>query len=279
MPLMAQHKIASIGLVPTTPADYTSSASFAFDGGAPVEYSGLAAALAESGSKKIVLANIDIPQGAAVAHFANDGLKRFHLKMRYVPVPAGAPDMSPYAAAALTGGTDGIVVSETAQDAVNFVLAVRQQNPHIKIALISTSLGDVIKALGTNAEGIIEVASETIALKNRAEQQYEKDMKAAGYSNLTGYRLAAYASVQIFRTVAEGLPKITPPAVFNALRGASSLPTGLTPPLQFRTSELAGLPREFNVCVFMTQIKGGQPVPITGKFENSFTGRSCSTPR
>ena len=108
--------------------------------------------------------------------------------------------MSPYAAAALKDGTDGIVVAQPDQDAVNFVEAVRQANPNIKIAMFPTSIGDVNKALGKTAEGIIEISSDTIALKTTAERQYEKDMKAAGYSNLTGWRLNSYASVLVFQT-------------------------------------------------------------------------------
>ena len=93
--------------------------------------------------------------------------------------------MAPYAAAALKDGTDGIVVTQADQDAVNFVQAVRQANPKVKIALNATSLSEVNKALGRDADGLIENGATTIALKNAAEKQYEKDMKAAGYANLT----------------------------------------------------------------------------------------------
>ena len=91
MPLMAQHKIPSIGLEPATGADFTSPASFPIGGGAPVQFAGLGAALAKSGAKKIVLARLDIPEAAAVAQFVNAGLKRFRLTMRDLPVPVQAP--------------------------------------------------------------------------------------------------------------------------------------------------------------------------------------------
>ena len=97
MPLMAKHKIASIGLEPATADDFSSPASFPIGGGAPVQFAGLGAALAEAGATKIVLARQDIPAAAGVAPFVNAGLKRFDLTMRDVPVPLGAPDMAPYA--------------------------------------------------------------------------------------------------------------------------------------------------------------------------------------
>ena len=279
MPLMAQHKIASIGLEPATGADFTSPASFPIGGGAPVQFAGLGAALAEAGAKHIVLARQDIPAAAAVAPFVNAGLRRFHLTMRDSPVPPGAPDMSPYAAAALAGGTDGIVVTQADQDAANFVEAVRQANPNVKIALNATSLGEVNKALGNDADGIIENGATTIALKSQAETQYDNDMKAAGYTNLTGYRLPAYAAVRLFQTIANSLPNITAPAVFDALRHGTNLKTGLTPPLQFTKGGVAGLPRVFNPCLFNIRIEGSRQVPMTGKFENAFTGDPCETPR
>jgi hypothetical protein len=278
MPLLAQHHIASIGLEPVAAADFTSPAAFPIGGGSPVNHAGLAEALAEGGAKHIAIARLDIGPAVALAQFADAGLERFHLKVRDVPIPAGAPDMSPYAAAALQGGTDAIVVSDTDQDAINFVLAARQARPGIKIALIATSLGDVNRALGHDAEGIIEIGSTALALKNAAERKYEVDMKAAGYSNLSGYRLASYASVELFKNVAQGLPHITAPAIFSALSHASGLTTGLTPPLQFKTS-IKEFPRVFNPCLFAFRIKDGNLVPITGKFENAFTGADCPTPR
>lgn len=279
MPLMAQHKIASIGLEPATGADFTSPASFPIGGGAPVQFAGLGAALAEAGTKHIVLARQDIPAAAAVAPFVNAGLKRFHLTMRDSPVPPGAPDMSPYAAAALQGGTDGIIVTQANQDAVNFIEAVRQANPNVKIALNAPSLSEVNQTLGNDADGIIENGATMLALKSPAETQYQNDMKAAGYTDLTGYRLPAYAAVRLVQTIANSLPSLTAPAIFDALRHATNLKTGLTPPLQFTKGGIAGLPRVFNPCLFAIRIEGSRQVPITGKFENAFTGAPCETPR
>jgi branched-chain amino acid transport system substrate-binding protein len=278
MPLMAQSKIASVGLEPATAADFTSPASFPIGGGAPVQFAGLGAALAAAGAKKIVLARQDIPAAAGVAPFVNAGLKRFHLTMRDVAVPPGAPDMSPYAAAALQRDTDGIVVTQADQDAVNFVQAVRQANPDVKIALNAPSTDKVNKALGNDAEGLIESGAVTIALKNTAEKQYEKDMKAAGYTDLTGYRLPAYAAVRLVGTIADGLTNVTAPAVFDALRDGTNLQTGLTPPLQFTEGGVAKLPRVFNPCLFALRVEQGTQVPVTGKFEDAFTGKPCGTP-
>jgi ABC-type branched-subunit amino acid transport system substrate-binding protein len=280
MPLLAQHKIPSIGLEPSTSADFTSPSSFPIAGGAPVVLAGLAETLAEGGAKHIAMARVDIGPADALKGFSNNGLKRFHQMItRDVPVPPGAPDMSPYVANALKGGTDAIVVALPSQDAVNFVLAARQADPGIKIALIATELGDVLQQLKGDANGVMETASDTVALRNSAEKQYEKDMRAAGYHDFTGFRLASYTSVLVFQKIAENLPAITAPAVLEALNHAQNLQTGLTAPLQYTKGGVAGLPRVFNPCLFATKIAGGKQVPISGKFENAFTGKECPTPR
>ena len=149
MPILAQHKIASIGLEPSTAADFSSPAAFPIAGGAPVVWAGLGAALAETGARKIAVARLSIAAAAPLKQFVNNGLKRFGITVTNdVPVPTGAPDMSPYVAAALKGGTDAAVVGLAEQDAVNFVLALRQADPNIKIALSATELGDVSRPSG-----------------------------------------------------------------------------------------------------------------------------------
>jgi ABC-type branched-subunit amino acid transport system substrate-binding protein len=280
MPLIAENKIASIGLEPATASDFSSPAAFPIAGGAPVVWAGLAGSLAESGAEKIALARIDVGPAAALSDFANAGLARFDMTVsKDVPIPPGAPDMSTYVAAALEGGADALVVGLPAQDAVNFVLALRQTSPDMEVALSATELGEVLDALGENAEGLVQIASLTTALKNTAEQRYEEHMAAAGYEELGGFRLAAYASVLVFQQIAQALPEITPAAVFDALAQAENLDVGLTAPLQFTTS-VEGLPRVFNTCVFASRITGadGEQEPITGKFQDVYTGAECSTP-
>jgi ABC-type branched-subunit amino acid transport system substrate-binding protein len=276
---LEQNKIASVGLEPATASDFTSPAAFPIAGGAPVVWAGMPAALAQGGAKHIVLARVDVGAAAALAEFANAGLARFNMTIaRDVAVPPGAPDMSTYVAAALKDGTDAVVVGLPAQDAINFMLALRQANPDITVALSATELGEVLEALGDDAEGVIQTASITIALRNTAEQQYENDMRAAGYEDLTGFRLASYASVLMIDQIAEGLPSITAAAVFDALGQAENLDVGLTAPLQFTTGGVGGLPRVFNPCLFATQIKDGVQEPLTGTFEDAYTGEECPTP-
>jgi len=70
MPLLAQHKIPSIGLEPATAADFSSPASFPVAGGFPVIIAGLAEALAQSGSKTIAIARQDVTEAAAAGEIA-----------------------------------------------------------------------------------------------------------------------------------------------------------------------------------------------------------------
>ena len=190
-----------------------------------------------------------------------------------VPVPTGAPDMSTYVAAATANGVDGVVVGLAGQDALNFVIAARQSNPTLKMALISTDVVKVTKTLGKSAEGIIETTAFFNAKQAKAANKaYDAAMKAAGFKK--GSSELSYSAVQVFAAVAKDLPDITSAAVYDKLPTVTGLSTGLLPPIQFQTGGIGGIPRIFNGCEQSTQIKKGKLVPLTPR-QNPFTLQAC----
>jgi ABC-type branched-subunit amino acid transport system substrate-binding protein len=192
-----------------------------------------------------------------------------------VPVPTGAPDMSSYVAAATANGVDGIVVALAGQDALNFVIAARQTDPKLKMALISTDVVKVTKTLGKSAEGIIESDSFFNAKQApAANKAYDAAMKAAGFKK--GSSELSYAAVQVLAAVAKDLPDITAAAVYDKLPTVSNLSIGLLPPLQFQTGGVGGIPRVYNGCEQATQIKKKKEVPLL-PMQNPFTGQTCPT--
>lgn len=279
MPLLEENAIASIGLTPAGAADFTSAASFPIAGGAPVIFAALAAATADDGATKIATGRIDIAAGAALPAFVGAGLARFDLQVhKDVPVPVGAPDMSSYAAAALADGTDAVVVGLPGQDSINFIQAVRQADPDVRIAMTATEIGSVIEALGDGAEGIFQATSLIGAIDDApAVVQFHEDLEAAGFDEDTGFRLNSYASVMVFAEVAMDLPEITAAAVFEAMNTAQGIDVGLTAPLSFQEG-VGGLPRVFNPCVLTTRLADGEPVPVTGTMIDAYTGEECPTP-
>lgn len=278
MPLLVQNKIASIGLNPATAADFTSAASFPITGGAPATFGTLPVALAELGATKIALARVDLAAAAALSGFANKALAQKSLKLVHdVAVPQGAPDMSSYAAAALDGGTDAVVIGMAGQDAINFAQAIRQADPKVQIAMISTETDKTVKAMGDSADGIVQ--ANTLVADTKAGEEGLKAMKAAGYGDLD--LGLSFHAVQVFAVVAKDLPEITAAAVYDVLPTKENVDIGTLPLLQFKTPSGVGLPRIFNDCesAVQLQVKSGKVTskPVgTGKLVDPFTGEECA---
>ena len=284
MPLMEQNKIPSIGVVAAGASDFTSPASFPITGGLPATAGDLPRFLADAGAKKISIARIDLAQAAIIPTFAEAALAKVGQEVvNDVPVPQGAPDMSSYVAASLANDTDGIVVALSGQDAVNFVIAAKQSDPKVKIAVISTEPGAFQEALGKDAAGIIQgpATLPPTTVKTKEGTRFLKEMKKAGFKDTTGFRLNSWMAMQVLDKVAEGLPEVTAPAVFDALNAVTGLDTGLTPPLQWKTPADVGLPlaRVFSACELAVKMTKGKKVKVvTGKFFDAFKDEECETP-
>ncbi len=280
LPLLEQNKIPSVGHLPATPASFSSPAVFAMYGGSTTNFAGLAAAVAEAGATKISLARIDLDAAAALGQFADMGLARSGLSIAHdVPIPLGAPDMSTYAAAALADGVDGVIVGVAAQDAINLIQALRQASPEVKIAMISTQMGDVLDALGEEgSEGLLLSEALSDEIDTAGAQQYKDDMAVAGFDDLTAFRINGWASVRLVADVASELPDITAPAVFDAFNAVTEIRTGVSAPLQWQQAPIPDLPRVFNWCVLTLEVTGGDEVPTTGTFTDVVTGEECPSP-
>jgi len=65
---------------------------------------------------------------------------------------------------------------------------------------------------------------------------------------------------------------------------ANDRPCTQIPPQNLHTREVPGaasatFPGVFNPCLLEMRVENSAQVPITGKFENAFTGKQCPTPR
>ena len=241
--------------------------------------------LADDGAKTISVARPDLTQGAVLKLFGDSALKPLGLSIKNdVPVPTDAPDMSTYVQAALAGGTDAIIVALPGQQAINFVQAAKQADPKVKLALISTEPGPVQKALGKQAAGIIQAPAllSPTDFKTKEGTRFLKELKAAGIKESTGFRLNSWLSMQVLAKVADGLPDVTAAAIFDKLNTTSGLKTGLQPPAQWTTPADVGVAlvkRDFNNCMLAVKMTTGKKVkPVTGKFFDAFTNKSCPSP-
>jgi ABC-type branched-subunit amino acid transport system substrate-binding protein len=287
MDLMAENQIASIGNVLAGISDFQSPASFPLNGGIVSTSGNLPRFLYDDGATTISVARPDLTEGAALKTFGDIALGAVGSALQNdVPVPIDAPDMSVYVEQALAGGTDGIIVALPSQQALNFVQAAKQSDPEVMLAIISTEPGPVQEALGDDAVGIIQGLSflPPRTVKTAEGKRFQKESKAAGFKDTTGFRLNSWVAMQVLKEIGDSLDEVTAAAVFDALSASPPIETGITPPVQWTTpADLGALsslaPRVFNTCQLHVRMTKGPKVKlVTGKFFDSYTGEDCETP-
>lgn len=278
LPLLEAAQIPVVGNVPASAADFSSPASFPLYGGIVTASAGLADVLvAEGGASNVALARIDLAAAAAIAIYANMALSRSGLAVgNDVSIPIGAPDMATYVAAALQGGTDGVLVGLSGQDATNFIIQLRQTAPDVPISATTTEFSAVVEALGDAADGIYVTGFFDDATSNpEGWEQYTSDMDAAGFDDYSGFRTNSYSAVQLVAEVLGGLSEKTGPALYAALPTVDGIDLPLLPPLQFVEGGVGGVPRLFNPCGLYRQLQGGEFVTLSDGFFNMLTGEAC----
>ena len=276
-PILEKAQIPVVGNVPAAAADFTSVDSFPLYGGIVSASAGLALELATlANAKAVSLARIDLAAASAIGIFANQALAPLGLKViNDVSIPVGAPDMSTYVAAALKGGTDGVLVGLSGQDATNFIIALRQANPNIAISATTTDFAGVMSALGPAADGMYVTGFFNNSTTDATGfGNYQAAMEAAGFKDLTGFRSNAYSAVQVVAEVLTGLPDKTAAALYAKLPTVTGLKVDLLPPLQF-TTPAGAIPRVFNVCGLFQQLQGGEIKTLSTGFVDMFTGKPC----
>ncbi len=276
-PILEKAQIPVVGNVPAAAADFTSVDSFPLYGGIVSASAGLALELTTlAGSKAVSLARIDLAAASAIGIFANQALAPMGLKViNDVSIPVGAPDMSTYVASVLQGGTDGVLVGLSGQDATNFIIALKQSNPTVPISATTTDFAGVVKALGDAANGIYVTAFFNNATTDPTGfGKYQAAMEAAGFKDLTGFRSNAYSAVQVVAEVLTDLPEKTAAALYAKLPTVTGLKVDLLPPLQF-TTPAGAIPRVFNVCGYFQQLDNGDFKTLSDGFIDMFTGKPC----
>ena len=277
-PLLEAAGIPVIGNVPAAAADFTSPNSFPLYGGIVTASAGLADVLvSEGGATTISLARIDLAAASAIGAFANVALGRSGLAVNSdIGIPVGAPDMATYVASVLEGGTDGVLVGLSGQDATNFIIQLRQTAPDVPISATTTEFEAVVEALGDAADGIYVTGFfEDPTTNPDAFEQFQADLEAAGFDQDGGFRTNSYSAVQLVAEVLTGLDEKTGPALLAALPTAGEIDLPLLPPLQYAEGGVGGLPRVFNPCGTYRQLDGGEFTTLTDGFIDMMTGEPC----
>jgi ABC-type branched-subunit amino acid transport system substrate-binding protein len=277
LPVLEAAKIPVVGNVLAAAADFTSPASFPLYGGIITASAGLADVLvSQAGATTISLARIELAAAAAIAVFANQSLARNGLAVNNdVSIPIGAPDMATYVASVLEGGTNGVLVGLSGQDATNFIIQLRQAAPDVPISATTTEFAAVVEALGEASDGIyVTDFFDNENTDPEAWDEYVGAMEAAGFDEFSGFRRNSFAAVQVVAEVVQGLPDRTAAALYDALPTVQGLEIPLLPGLQFTAPAMPGL-RLFNTCGLYQQLEGGEFTTLTDGFIDMFTGAPC----
>ncbi len=281
-PLMEANDVPVVGGTPTSAADFTSPVSFPAWGGFVVDSAALLRSLAEAGARSVAIVRPDFAAGAAIQQFGRMVLGPFGATVAAdVPVPPGAVDMSPYVAAALTSGADGVVVGLPGLQATNAVIGLREGDPAVTIGLAATEVDDVVAALGSAAAGILRSAEVVpVDLGTPLTDGFVETMAASGVEELGGARERTYAAVVMVADLLRASGATTGGELLEVLETAVSAdPAGLAPPVDFTRGGVAGLPRIFQGCVLLVRLDAeGEPQPTTGGFTQAVSGEDCAGP-
>jgi ABC-type branched-subunit amino acid transport system substrate-binding protein len=277
LPILAKAHIANLGPFATSQADLTDKNGFSFEPAAITVVPGMPNLAASLGAKKINLVVTQVPQTGELVQLASLGLAGYHLKIgKTVQVPAGAPDMAPYAAAAKASGAEAICVVLPPSDGVNFIKAVKSAGYDGKLVSDATTMvRDIDSGFASTIEGVYAVdlfrpASDS---SHPGVKNMLNELRGAGYKGVVDLTVeAAWASVHLFARAAKGLPTIDAPSVLRAMPTVTDFDIGIMPPVDFsKPVPMPGL-HVFNPNVFYERVQNGTLMPVSGKFVNLFAG-------
>ena len=278
-PVLNSEKIPYLFGESLTPSEDTSPISFPLSGQLGWYY-GIAAYLKKLGVKHPALIRCEI---AACAYggtlldqaYTLDGMSQG----KTIVAPLATTDYSSYAASAMAGGTDAVVVTGTEATAVPEAMALRQQGFTGKIIGVSADINtSAVSELGSAGNGLYVVGliqQPTVASSQVTE--FDKYMNQVDSSaQKDELALTCWASVQLFAQVAKGLTTITPATVLAALDSAKvgQYTTGVTAPVPgAATSPLKQYSRlYFSPTVTYNQVTGATIDQTVASFQNPFLG-------
>src|SRR5262249_50907690 len=131
-----------------------------------------------------------------------------------VPVPIGAQDVAPYAASALAGGTDGILLATVTADSDKLQQAIRQTGSNIPIiragGISPTSSIQTLGAFANNTY-IISAWPSVANVKNKGVRQWIREVdKVDKNAPKTDYSMNAWSAVYVFAQAARLAKTIDP---------------------------------------------------------------------
>jgi ABC-type branched-subunit amino acid transport system substrate-binding protein len=280
IPAIQSAGIPYVGQEPLAPDDFSSPVAFPLVGGTPVEYVGLAGALAKTGCSKIGLIIDTGKTFTALIGYTRTGAQNNGAQLvTTVQVPAGTTDMAAPYAKLQSAGAKCAVIGLTTSDVITFVNAVEQSGSPMPLAAgtgnLTNEAQDAISA--SNLKGILMAsASYGPGDTNVADvQQFVAAMKAHGQGVLQdAYSLDAWGTAQtVFAAMKTMSGPITASGLSAKLNGTCPIATkifGQNVCLNKPAVSASGYNRLFNSDFFLYKYGSnknlelqGTPTPIT----------------
>jgi len=238
--------------------------------------------LIKHGAKKIsIFGDARNPAANSIVELSKQALKEVNISPVNVVIGDAStdPTLKSAAAKAITGGTDGIIITGAPPSMAKSVPALRTQGYKGLIATIDGALpGPVVSAIASSGDGMLVGSQTAFPEQSPASDQFVADIKKYEPSApLDFFSIQAWSAVKLFAAVATQSNATTTAQVLAALKG---LPTavnigtigpyktvGVTSPI---TTGYEPAPRMFNQEVQLGTMQNGKFV-ASGGFIDPFT--------
>jgi branched-chain amino acid transport system substrate-binding protein len=277
-----QAKTAVIGSPAYQPGELVSSASFPLGPSVVGTTYGAVYDLLDHGAKKISLfGDANNPAANSIVQLAKQALAEVNITPVNVVVgdTSTDPTLNTAAAKAVSGGTDGIVITGAPPSMAKSVPALKAQGYKGLIATIDGALpGPVVGAIASSANGMLVASQTSFPEQSPASDKFLADMKKyAPDAPLSFFSIQAWSSVQLFAAVATQAKASSNEEVLAAFENLSDpVDIGTIAPYKVKgvTSPITGgfepAPRMFNQKVQLGTMQNGKFV-ASGGFVDPFT--------
>jgi ABC-type branched-subunit amino acid transport system substrate-binding protein len=249
---------------PLLPAEFKSPISWPIVSGVPAQNIGLGEAMAKQGCKKVVAMAQDTPSATGSVPFLTAGVKAGGSEfVGTVTVPTTTTDLAPAVSQLVSKGADCVSIHGAGAEAQQFIEAIRQDAPQLKIGMTAAGLPQsTITALKGSANGII-LADQPYPPNSDFPQVVAFRAAMSKYSpkeQADDLALVSWGQMNVLDQALKSISgTINASAVSKALGSLTKVDSGITPTFSFaKTAGLKNYPRLFNTNALSYTVKNGE---------------------
>ncbi len=277
MPVLERAGIPLIGGYGLSQPEFSSPLSYPVGGGMPALIGGSGRQLVEAGCKAVALIRPDTPAGDNLLGYLGNALKPAGIKLLDVKAPEKSSDYSPVVRKAIGADQAGNCVTSAlgAEPTGNLLDAFRRTGA--KNTRIASVIGSVQQSVvdSTGGDGGPLSGAFVTGWYPPESARIWDGLRAVIRADTAGRHIDAadpgvqttWVAYEVFKQVSERLAgagqPVTSKAVTTLLDGGEPIDVGLTPPLNWATTNMlpsTESPRLVNTWVTFQVVKGGQMV-------------------